>query len=58
MSEAKTLKSLSAVVAALSPLDPESRRRVIEAVHALLEVSRGRQGGDAPARAEKTKGRR
>jgi hypothetical protein len=56
MTEAKTLKSLAAVVAALAPLDPESRRRVIEAVHALIPVSRGRTGKDAEPR--KGKGRR
>ena len=38
------------VVAALAPLDPEARRRVLEAVHALLDVSPGRSGGDEPAR--------
>jgi len=48
MSAQKTMKSLSAVVAALAPLDPESRRRVLEAAHALLEVSPGRQGRDKP----------
>jgi hypothetical protein len=49
MRQTKTLKALSAVVSALSELDPESRRRVIEAVHALLPISAGRGGEDAPA---------
>jgi hypothetical protein len=48
--ENKTLKALAAVVAALAPLDPEARRRALEATHALLEISPGRRGEDAPAR--------
>jgi hypothetical protein len=43
VSPQKTLKSLAAVVAALAPLDPESRRRVLEAAHALVEISPGRR---------------
>ena len=35
------LKALQSVHAALSPLDPEGRRKVIEAIHALLEISAG-----------------
>lgn len=39
-------KALEAVYAALSPLNPEGRRKVIEAVHALLKISAGRAGED------------
>lgn len=43
-------KALEAVAAALAPLNPEGRRKVIEAVHALMEISAGsRQGQDAGA---------
>lgn len=43
----KTLKALETTLAALAPLDPEERRKVIEAVHALIDVSPGvRNGGD------------
>lgn len=50
MTEAEVVRRLSrdpafaalrAVYAALLPLDPEGRRKVIEAVHALLKVSPG-----------------
>ncbi len=34
--------ALTKVLAALRPLSPEGRRKVVEAVHALLEVSPGR----------------
>jgi hypothetical protein len=34
-------KALEAVYRALTPLDPEGRRKVIEAIHALLEISPG-----------------
>ncbi|MEK7858058.1 MAG: hypothetical protein AAB320_02870 [Elusimicrobiota bacterium] len=37
-----TFQALEKVYAALRPLDPEQRRRVIEALHALLKVSEGR----------------
>lgn len=40
-------KALEQVYAALSPLDPEGRRKVIEAIHALLRISEGRQAGKA-----------
>ena len=55
----KILAALDKVVTALAPLDPEGRRRVIEATHTLLEVGFGRQGGDedrpgkAPAKGKK-----
>jgi hypothetical protein len=56
MSTNKTLKALEGTLAALAPLDPEQRRQVIEAAHALIEISAGRQDGgdggcgpDAPA---------
>jgi hypothetical protein len=37
-------KALESVYAALSPLDPEGRRKVIEAIHALLTISAGKPG--------------
>ena len=44
----KTLAALEKVIAALAPLDPETRRQVIEATHTLIEISAGRrQGRDA-----------
>ena len=42
----KTLAALQKVVLALAPLDPESRRQVIEAVHSLLPIGQGRQDMD------------
>ena len=36
-------KALQTVLKALAPLKPEGRRRVIEAVHSLLEVSAGKK---------------
>lgn len=46
MTEPKKLVSaFAAVVAALAPLDPESRRRVLEATHAMLPVGQGRKQG-------------
>ncbi len=44
----KTLAALEKVVAALSRLDPERRRQVIEATHTLLEIGAGRQNADGP----------
>lgn len=41
----KTLAALQTVVVALAPLDPEARRQVMEATHALLEISAGRSQG-------------
>lgn len=53
------LSALAKVHAALRPLDPERRRRVIEAVHALLEISAGaKQNHDGPPQAEKSRRRR
>ena len=49
-------KALEAVYCALTPLDPEGRRKVIEAIHALLKISPGKSGAhqgpgqDAPRR--------
>lgn len=40
-------KALEQVYAALLPLEPEARRKVIEAIHALLRISEGRQTGKA-----------
>lgn len=34
-------KALQSVHAALKPLNPESRRKVVEAVHTLIEISVG-----------------
>ena len=48
MIQKKTLAALEKVIMALAPLDPESRRQVIEATHNLVEIGMGRQGGDAP----------
>lgn len=36
-------KALKAAYAALEPLSPESRRKVIEALHALMKISPGRK---------------
>ena len=36
-------KALQAVHTALIPLSPEGRRKVVEAVHALLEISAGKR---------------
>lgn len=41
----KTLAALQTVVVALAPLDPEARRQVMEATHALLEIGAGRNQG-------------
>ncbi len=49
----KTLAALEKVIVALAPLDPESRRQVIEATHTLIEIGRGRQGQDGPAAKKK-----
>ncbi len=46
MIQKKTLAALEKVVSALAPLDPEQRRRVIEATHTLVEIGAGRQDGD------------
>jgi len=53
----KILAALEKVVSALAPLDPESRRQVIEATHALIEIGAGRQGSDRPAAAKKRRRR-
>jgi hypothetical protein len=63
---AKTLTAaFEKTAAALLPLAPEERRRVLEAVHALLEIGPGRrQNADAkapgrkPARPAPPRGRR
>jgi len=46
MIQKKTLAALEKVIMALAPLDPESRRQVIEATHTLVEIGVGRQGAD------------
>ncbi len=54
MIQKKTLAALEKVIMALAPLDPESRRQVIEATHNLVEIGMGRQGGDAKSAKKKT----
>jgi hypothetical protein len=54
MSAKKLTGAFEKTVVALLPLSPEERRRVIEAVHALIEIGPGRrQNADA-----KTPGRK
>lgn len=48
--ERKVLAALETVVYALAPLDAESRRRVVEALHTLLPIGAGRQGADKPGK--------
>lgn len=51
MDSRKLVAAFAAVVAALAPLDPESRRRVIEAAHSMLPIGKGRaQGQDRKKR--------
>ena len=45
MIQKKTLAALEKVIMALAPLDPESRRQVIEATHTLVEIAAGRRQG-------------
>ncbi|MDD5303218.1 MAG: hypothetical protein PHS14_08930 [Elusimicrobia bacterium] len=45
MIQKKTLAALEKVITALAPLDPESRRQVIEATHNLIEIGMGRRQG-------------
>lgn len=45
MIQKKTLAALEKVITALAPLDPESRRQVIEATHNLVEIGMGRRQG-------------
>ena len=48
MSAKKLTAAFEKTVVALLPLSPEERRRVIEAVHALIEIGPGRrQNADA-----------
>lgn len=56
--ERQVLAALEAVVRALAPLDAESRRRVVEALHALLPIGLGRQGADRPAKRARRRARR
>jgi hypothetical protein len=52
MSAKKLTGAFEKTVVALLPLSPEERRRVIEAVHSLIEIGPGqRQNADAGARA-------
>lgn len=44
-------KALEAVYRALTPLEPEGRRKVIEAIHALLKISPGARQGQGPDQA-------
>ena len=56
MDSKELISAFATVVAALAPLDPESRRRVLEATHAMLSVGAGekqgrdRKGAKTPAR--------
>lgn len=43
-------RALQQVCAALLPLEPEGRRKVIEAVHALMKISAGVRPSGAPRR--------
>lgn len=45
MDQKKLVSAFSSVVAALAPLDPESRRRVLEATHAMLDIGPGEKQG-------------
>jgi len=56
----KTLAALEKVISALTALDPESRRQVIEATHTLIEIGGGRrQGADGkPAKRKPAKRKR
>ena len=45
MSANKLTSAFEKTVLALLPLGPEERRRVIEAVHALIEIGPGRRQG-------------
>jgi hypothetical protein len=60
MSAKKLTSAFEKTVVALLPLSPEERRRVIEAVHALIEIGPGRrQNADAePGRKTAPRGRR
>lgn len=41
-------RALKSAFAALEPLNPESRRKVVEALHALLTISPGRAPAHDP----------
>ena len=53
MIQKKTLAALEKVIMALAPLDPESRRQVIEATHNLVEIGMGRRQGQDEKPAKK-----
>ena len=53
MDAKKLTGAFEKTVVALLPLNPEERRRVIEAVHSLIEIGAGqRQNADAKAPAK------
>lgn len=60
MDSKKLVSAFASVVAALAPLDPESRRRVLEATHAMLPVGAGEKQGRGQDRGSgrKSAGRR
>ena len=59
MIQKKTLAALEKVIMALAPLDPESRRQVIEATHNLVEIGMGRrQSQDKKPAKKKSKSKR
>ncbi len=41
----RLVAAFATVVAALAPLDPESRRRVLEATHSMLPIGKGQAQG-------------
>lgn len=44
LSKDPAFKALRTVYAALLPLNPEGRRKVMEAIHSLLPISEGKKG--------------
>ncbi len=51
-------KALAAVLTAMAPLKPEGRRKVVEALHALLEISPGNNPSHEPERQSRTQRRK
>ncbi len=44
----KELAALQTVYSALKPLKPEARRKIVVAIHSLLDISQGLPPGHAP----------
>jgi hypothetical protein len=57
MSAKKLTSAFEKTVVALLPLNPEERRRVIEAVHALIEIGAGTAPGGSRGGPAGTRGR-